>query len=64
MTTGRMRVDPTRKVECTRCGRGYVATVQLNSREGLFQVICPKCEEKDQEHDPLDCKTEIYHRSG
>ncbi len=62
MTTRRTRVHETRRIECTRCGRLYTATIQLNSREGLFQVICPKCEEKAQKHDPLDCKTEEFHR--
>ena len=62
MTIGRLRVDPSRKVQCTRCGKLYVVTVQLNSREGLFQVVCPKCEEKAQKHDPLDCQTEEFHR--
>ena len=50
MTTRRIKVDQSRKVQYTRCERWYVATVQLNSREGLFQVICPQCEEWDLEH--------------
>lgn len=62
MTTLRIKVDQSRKVQCTRCERWYVATVQLNSREGLFQTICPRCEENAQKHESLDCQTEQINR--